>query len=353
MESESSINITWSAIFKILLAIIVIYILYLVQNIVIWLIFAFIIGILFNFPIDYLESKKIPRVIGAILIYLAVFSLLGFFVYKTAPLFLSEISDFVKNFPSHLEKASPLLEKFGLGAIKANQSSFDIIMDYLQKAGKGFFNSIFVIFGSVTSTVFILFLAFFISLERNLGGRIILMLSPEKHKEYFKNLWERSKQKVSGWFLSRIAGVIFVGLSTFIVLKILNVDYSLTLGLAAGIFDFIPILGPFAIGLIITLLVYLNSTTQAVFVLIAFVIIQILENDLVLPIIYRKVVDMSPVVVLVALAVGGKLWGILGAILSIPLAAIIFEILKDYLKSREKGSSAQTEQFGANSDIYL
>ncbi|GAI02508.1 unnamed protein product, partial [marine sediment metagenome] len=115
-----------------------------------------------------------------------------------------------------------------------------------------------------------------------------------------------------------------------------KLNLALILSLLAGIFDFVPIVGPLLAGLVITFIVALTSVFQALFVLIALVIIQILEGNLVLPLLFKKFVGMPPALVLIALAIGGKLWGILGAILVIPLAGIIFEILRDYLEKQRQ-----------------
>ena len=75
---------------------------------------------------------------------------------------------------------------------------------------------------------------------------------------------------------------------------------------------------------------------QAIFILIIFILIQQVENNIITPILAKKFIGLSPVLVLLALAIGGTLWGFLGAILAIPLAGILFEFLKDYLKKRKK-----------------
>ncbi len=182
----------------------------------------------------------------------------------------------------------------------------------------------------------VLALAFFISLEKQLVERLLTAFSPQKYKEYLFSLWGRAKRKVSGWFISRIIGVIFVGSATYLVLRILDVKYAFILSLMAGFLDFVPIIGPIIAGAFITLFVALVSPLQAFFALVAFVIIQLLENNLLFPVLFKKFVGLPPALVLVALAVGGKLWGIVGAILAIPLAGVLFELLKDYLAKIKK-----------------
>jgi predicted PurR-regulated permease PerM len=334
--NQQSISISWGTIFKMFVAVICLYILYLIKDIIVWFIFALIIGILFNFIIDSLEQKRVPRVLATIILYLGVFSALSFFIYKTVPLFLLEIKEFNQNLPQYLQRISPFFEKLGVETFKNTSNLTQMFQEHLGKAGQNIFAALFSIFGGVLSTSFVIFLAFFISLERNFGERILAVLAPKKYKDYLLDLWRRSKQKVSGWFISRVIGALFVGSLTYLILRVLNVEYAFTLSLMAGILDFIPFIGPLVAGLIITFIVALNSLFQAGFVFVAFFIIQLLENNLLFPILFKKFTGLPPVLVLTAFAIGAKLWGVIGAILAIPLAGVIFEILKDYLQKTKK-----------------
>ena len=100
--------------------------------------------------------------------------------------------------------------------------------------------------------------------------------------------------------------------------------------------DFIPVLGPIFAAVIAFVFIALDSWLKAIFVSIAFVLIQQIEGNILSPILTRKFVGLPPVLVLVSLAIGAKLLGILGAILAIPLAGIIFEFLKDFLKRKKE-----------------
>ncbi len=336
--SQQTTSISWGTILKILAAVICLYILYLIKDIIVWFVFALVIGILFNFIIDFLEKKKIPRVAATIILYLGIFAALSFFIYKTAPVLLSEIKGFSQNLPQYLQRISPFFEKIGVESFKTTESLTQVLEQNLGKASENIFSALFSIFGGAASTLLVIFLAFFISLERNFGERILTAISPRKYKDYLLDLWRRAKQKVSGWFIARIIGALFVGGLTYLILRILNVEYALILSLLAGILDFIPIVGPLIAGLAIAFIVSLNSLFQAGFVLITFFIIQLLENNLLFPLVFKKLTGLSPVLVLAAFAIGAKLWGVMGAILAIPLAGVFFEILKDYLDRRKRNN---------------
>ncbi|MDI6882942.1 MAG: AI-2E family transporter [Patescibacteria group bacterium] len=337
MEEQSNLNIKWQTILKVVLAVVFLYLLYLLKDIIIWFIFAFIIAILFNYSIDFLEKKKIPRVAGTVILYFGIFLLLSFFIYKTAPIILSEIKEFSQKFPYFLQKISPFFEKIGIETFKSTEAFRQTLQLNLEKASGNILQALFSIFGGAISTTMILALAFFISLEKNLGEKIINAF-PSLYQDRLYILWRRARQKVVGWFISRLIGVIFVWAASYLVLSILNVEYAFILSLLVGFLDFIPIIGPLIGGVIITVIIASTSLTQALFALIAFVLVQQLENNLLFPILFKKFVGISPVLVLIALAVGAKLWGVIGAILAIPLVGVLFEFLKDYLQKRKEAT---------------
>ena len=166
--------------------------------------------------------------------------------------------------------------------------------------------------------------------------KAIRLFFHKKHEDSALNVWSKSQQKISGWFGARVLCCIFVGLATFLALKLFKIDYAFSLGLFAGITDIIPILGPLFAGAVITILVFLEDWLKAVFVLGAFILIQQIEGNILNPILSKKFIGLPPVLVLISLIIGAKLWGLLGAILAIPLAGILFEFIRDFLKKKKE-----------------
>lgn len=331
-QDKSTFFISWSAIFKITIAVIGLYILYRINDILVWVVFALVIGILFNYVIDLLEKKRIPRVVSAIALYGLAIAASSFFIYKTAPLVLNEIQDFSDNLPRYLSRISPIFEKVGISIFQSRTAFIDSVKGFLGRAAQSPSGAISSVFGGLTSAVFVLSMAFFISVERRFVERVLIAFSPTpRHQEYLVGLWRRSKRKVTGWFLTRIIGVLFVGAFTYISLIILDVKYAFMLSLVVGFLDIVPIIGPIIGGGLLFFFVSLISLPKALFAVLACIIVQLLENNLLFPLLFKRFMGISPVLVLLALAVGGKLWGGMGAILAIPLAGVLFEILKDYL----------------------
>lgn len=336
MNGDKVLDISWGTILKISIAILSLYIIYLVKDILIWFIVALIISILFNPAINFLERLKIPRVLGVTFIYVVVFGILGLVIYGTTPLFISEIQQFSQLLPQYLGKISPLFQSFGLPVFEDIESFTQALSGDLDKIAASFADAIFAIFGGIISTVFILSMVIFISLEKTPVERGFRLLFPKKYENHFLNFWEKTQLKVSGWFLTRILACLFVGVLSYFAFLLFNTKYPFSLGLLAGVLNFIPVVGPIITGVLIFLIASLDSLLKGAFVLIVFTLIQQVENNILTPILSRKFIGISPILVLITLAVGGKLFGLLGAILAVPLGGIFFEFLKEFLQKKKK-----------------
>jgi len=336
MNGNKVLDISWGTILKISMAFLIFYIIYLVRDILVWFIFALIISVLLNPAINFLYRLKVPRKLAVILVYVTIFGFLGLIVYLSAPMFVTEIQQFSQLFPQYFEKVAPSLRGLGIEAFE-NMESFTLAAGgMLQKASSDILSALAIFFGGVGSTIFVFAIALFLSLEEKGVERVIGLLFPKKYETYALSLWEKSQTKVAGWFGSRILVSLFVGLAVFITLSLFNVKYGLTLALLAAILDFIPLLGPIIAGIIIFVFIALDSWMKALFVLIAFVLIQQIEGNILSPILTKKFIGLPPVLVLLSLSIGASLFGLLGAVLAIPLAGILFEFIRDFLKKKRE-----------------
>jgi predicted PurR-regulated permease PerM len=110
----------------------------------------------------------------------------------------------------------------------------------------------------------------------------------------------------------------------------------LSLSFLSAVLNFVPIIGPIIAAIVAFIFLALDSWLKAVFFVVAFILIQQIEGAIISPILTKKFVGIPPVLVLLSVAVGGKLLGVLGAVLAIPMFGIIFEFLKDFLAKRKQ-----------------
>lgn len=336
MASEKTLDISWETILKVAFSFFCFYILYLIKDILILIGFSLIISILLNPAINFLQRLRVPRPISVIFIYILIFGSLVLFIFQTAPIFISEIQQFTQLFPQYFEKFSPSLRLMGLEIFENFETFTKTFQDWLIKASSSIFGAVGSIFGGIFSTITVFTLAIFLSLEEKGTEKIITIFSPKKYEAYILDLWIRSQNKVSAWFGARLLSCLFVGAISFLALLLFKIKYALALSLIAAITNIIPIVGPLMAGLIMAILAALDSPFKAIFISIVFILIQQVENSILTPILMRKIIGLPPVLVLIALMVGGKLGGLLGGILVIPLAGIIYEFLKDFLKKKKE-----------------
>jgi len=341
MNGEKVLDISWGTIFKIGIGILIFYLLYLIRDVLILFVFGLIVSILFNPTIKSLNRRGIPRSLAIILAYAGFFGLLSLVIYFSINIFSSELKNFVPLFSQYFEKISPPLQGLGLQAFASIDSFITALGGALEKVATNIFSVLFAIFGGISSTIFVITIAIFLSLEGNWVEKTTSLLFPKKYEAYISSIWERCEEKVSGWFSTRIVACVFVGVVSYIAFLVFGVKYPFSLALLAGTLNFIPIIGPIITGLLIIVIVALDPTAvssqmfRAFLVLITFALIQMIENNILTPIISKKFIDLPPVLVLVALVIGGQLWGLLGAILATPLAGILFEFLREFLQKRK------------------
>lgn len=336
MDNEKILDISWGTIIKIGAAIIFFYILYLIKDILVWVVFALIISFLFNPAINFLKKRHIPTVISVVIVYIFFFGALGLFIYIMAPLFVSEIQQFSQFFPQYFEKIAPSLRGLGIEAFKSLEVFTQSLQGWLIKASASIFGALSAIFGGIMATFTIFVLALFFSLEEEDIEKVIKIFSPKRYENYVLSLWKSCQNKVSVWFGTKILGCIFLGITSFIALLVFKIDYAFALSILAGVTNLVPLFGPIIAGAIMAIFAAFDSWLKAIFIIIVFIFIQQIESNILSPLLTKKFIGLSPVLVLIALMIGGKLWGLLGAVLAIPLTGVIFEFLRDFLKKRKE-----------------
>jgi len=332
MKEEKILDLSWITLFRICALLFLIYLLYLVRDILILILLSFIISFLVEPLISFLERKKISRTVSVLFVYIFLFSFLGFLIFLLVSPIFSELQKFIKSIPQYFEKISPILKEFGILAAENLEDLLKAFQDWLIRASKGILSAIFAVFGGIFSTLTVFFLSVFISLERGIGERIIRFFSPREKEEKFLEVFKKCQEKVSAWFGSRILGCLFVFLLTLVSLKTFKIEYALSLSLMAGFLNLVPILGPIISGAIIFLFSLFASFQKAIFALLAFTLIQQIEGNILTPILTKRFVGLSPFLTLVSLLIGGKILGIWGAIFSIPLTAMVVEFSREIFK---------------------
>ena len=329
-----TINITSGTFIKAVLVAVLFFALYFLRDLVLVLLTAVVVASAIEPLTRWFVKYKIPRVIAVIFIYLSFAIILIGIFYLFLPPLLEETAGLLASIPRYIE-AIGLQEPLGGGLFSAPgiigeisggfslQEAVIAIRSTVSNISGGLFQSISAIFGGLFSFVLIVIISFYLAVQEKGIENFLRLITPLKHEKYVIDLWKRTQLKIGRWMQGQLLLGLIVGVLVYLGLTILGVKYALLLAVLAAIFELIPLFGPILAAIPAVILGFIDSITLGFMVLGLYVIIQQFENHLIYPLVVRKVVGVSPIVVIIALIVGAKLAGFLGLILAVPMAAAL------------------------------
>ncbi len=336
-EKNNNLTLSWQGILRLYLPIFLIFTLWYFRSLILIVILAFILASLLEKPIDYLDRKIKSRFWASLIVYLLIICLFSFLIYYGAVVFLNNL-DQIESSLGNLINLKAIYEnikdfkEIGFGKISLGEQ-FDTliyqIFDFIQKS----FNVLGKVLGGTFTAFLVVLLSFFINTEKNGIEKGIRFLVPWQYEEYAVYLWTKARKKVSSWFFSQIILSIFVGLGVYFILTILGFPRAEFLGLVAGVLDFIPYLGPIIAFFILALFLLSENLVLGIIALFGFIVVQLVEG-LVAPSLRAKAMKMNPLIIILSLLIGGKLLGVVGVIIILPLAATFVEFIKDWRSGR-------------------
>lgn len=325
---RQKIDIPSLTILKIILILLALGFLYLVRDILLLLAVAIVIAAAINPIVDWLKKHGLPRLLGVIIVYLLILGILGFIITLVFPSLAFQIKQLGINLPIYLEKIGledwwPRLNLEGIGE-QIGQAASSVLATTIN------------IFGGLFSAIVILIISIYLVAQEEGIRKFITSITPRKHQAYVLDLVARIQKKMGRWLRGQLVLALIVGLLTFIGLSILQMPYALVLALIAGVLELLPYIGPILSAIPAIIIGFLQSPLSGLLVFILYVLIQQLENHLIVPQVMKRVLGLNPVVTIIAVLMGFKLAGILGAILAIPVAAAIAVFARDFMQVRMK-----------------
>jgi predicted PurR-regulated permease PerM len=342
LAERQTIDISAATIFKVIFIILALVFLYLVRDVIVILFFAIIIASAVTPFANWLEEKKIPRLLGVLILYLVVFSLLIFLLSLLIPLISFELGQltqalpgFISNISGALEKAQQTTANRYFDFFNEIQNLLDSFSQFLQISSGSALTLLVNVFGGILSFFAIIVISFYFSVMKQGVPGFIRSVLPAKYEDYIINLWKRSERKVGRWLQGQLLLALSVGLLVFVGLSLLKVKYALLLGIVAMILEIVPIVGPVIAAVPGVILAFAQSPALGVWVIVFYVAVQQVENHVLAPLVLGKTLGLNPVTVIIALLVGGTLAGIMGILLSVPVAVIAVEIFDDLARQKE------------------
>ncbi len=332
-------DISYAAILKIIVVIALLIFLYLIRDILLILFVAFIVASAIIPAVNKMESKGIPRFLSVLLLYLVLISIITTAVILIAPPISSQVSQLAGNLPEYYHRADMWFQGLQDLGIGAESTSFDSLIQSNWSAilgsGRAIFSTVGGVLGGLFAAILALVIAFYISVQKDSLVRLLRLLIPKKkNRVTAEEIITKIQEKMGAWLKGQLLLCLIIAVLCYIGLTALGIKYALVLALIAGITEIVPYVGPF-VGAVPAILVALTqSPLLALLVIILYTLVQQLENAFITPNIMRKAIGLNPIITIVAIVAGGKLAGIGGAIIALPLAVTVSILLKSTWKHR-------------------
>ncbi|MBW4612966.1 MAG: AI-2E family transporter [Desmonostoc vinosum HA7617-LM4] len=297
--------------------------------------FAAILAFLLSYPVQWLKHF-LPHSVAVVVVFLLSIVILGGSAITVGITVLSQGQQLIDSVTAFLNSLIPLVQRLEAFLQSRNlQIDLSFIEEQLRnQALSSLVTSLAILQGFLTNFVtFILIavVAFFMLLDGEKLWNFILKIVPKQRRNRFTNIIRRS---FLGFFRGQLLLSLFLTSSTFLVFLVLNVPFALVLSVIIGLVDIIPGIGATLGVSIVTLIVLSQGVWLALKVLIACIILQQIQDNLISPRIMQGALNLNPVVVFFALLVGARVAGLLGIFISIPIAGVIVSLFEiDEMKS--------------------
>ncbi|MCD4761849.1 AI-2E family transporter, partial [bacterium] len=308
------VNITVLGVVKVVLVFVIFYFLFLVRDILAILFISLIVASAFGPWVDWMQRKKIPRALGILLIYLAMFAFIGMVIYLIIPPIIEQATELANSFPGIAEKiisGFSILREYSIeqGVLDNIKENFGSLSANIQNIASGVFSTVTGIFGGIFTFFIILVITFYMVVEEQALKKIVWSVTPARYQLYVMRLVNRMQKKVGLWLRGQLILSLIIFSLTYVGLLVLGVKYALILALIAGLTEFVPYLGPILASIPAIFLAFTQAPMLAAFVAILYYIIQLVENNIIVPKLMQKVVGLNPIVSIAVLMIGFKIGG--------------------------------------------
>ena len=285
---------------------------------------------------DYLLNKKVPKGIAILLVMVGVIVIFIMIITSLVPIIQKQLLDLVSQLPYYYQIISEQVENFmQTGLFETIQEQFNKInTDFIQSITErlnGILNftfsgigSVVGIIGDIVITVMTMpVILYYLLKDGNKVIPFVTRMFPTRSQHKISVMLNEMNQQVSSYIRGQITVAICVGFTYIIGYTLIGLPYGVTIGMIAGLLTIIPYIGSI-IGLTPDLIIgFVTNPTLALHVLLVFVIEQLIESRVLQPLILGSSLKMHPVTILIILLAAGKMFGLVGLLIAVPVYAVV------------------------------
>jgi predicted PurR-regulated permease PerM len=309
------------------------------------LLIALVVVYLLNPVVTALERRGMPRVAGAAVVYLLFLAIVALAISFLMPVVTRQVVAVADDFPQYTRDAQAQIERLGRRFGQDWQIDLEAgrVQQWLTQSGNQQAVTRYVTgLRTFTSSLlhglvlFILgpIMAFYLLVDLPRLRRGALAMIPPPRRDELRNLFDRMGKAVGGFFRGQLLVALFVGVASSLALYLIHLPFWLLVGIVAGVFNLVPLVGPFiGGGLAVVIALLSGRPLTALWAAIALTVVQQIDNHLISPNVMSRTVQLHPVVVMLGLLLGATFGGLFGMLVVVPLIAVA-KILFLFLWSR-------------------
>lgn len=314
------------------------------RNLIFMIFISLFISVALEPAVQILTRRDWNRSRATPVVFVTSVLVVGGFVAALVPLFVSQATGLIDNLPGYVESVQALLDEselFDVDLVDAGiVDEFEDLGSLMGRYGSNVAGGVFAvsntIFSAVFQTVTIALFSYYMVAEGPRMRRTVLsVLRPNRQRELLK-VWDIAVQKTGGYIYSRLVLAVVAAGFTAVVLMALDLPYVVALGLWVGVISqFVPVVGTYIAAVLPILVALVDAPIKALWVLIALVGYQQIENYIISPRITAKTMAIHPAVAVGSVIAGVSLLGGIGAVLALPVAATIQAFISTVLERHE------------------
>lgn len=310
-------------------------------KVVSYLLVALFFAVVLTPAVDYLQHRvKMRRGVATLLVCMIAFASLAGLIYAFVRPLVDQGQKFADNLPEMIEDAEngegqigELIERYELDDLY--DENREAIEDQLSSAGGQGLNVLGTVFSGLVAAITVIVLTILLLLGGPELGEAFTNVLPGRHRERVRRVASDAAQAVSGYMFGNVVISVIAGIAAYVFLRIAGVPYPEVLALWVAFADLIPLVGA-TLGAIPTIAVaFLHSTPAGIAAIVFFILYQQFENNVLQVTVMSKTVNVNPLGVLVSVLIGVEIFGLLGALLAIPVAGVIQVVVRDLWNEQE------------------
>jgi predicted PurR-regulated permease PerM len=311
------------------------YFLWLIRTVLGMLFIAVFLAVALGPAVEFFVRRKVPRALAILLTYVALLASVFGLGLLVVPPIVTGVNDFVKNVPGYVEdlRNSKTFRRYDdkYNITPKLKEQAQKLPTHLTDAVSGLRTVTVGIFGVIVQLVTVLVMTFFLL---NDGKRMLRFfireIGPERG-ERMQRIAEDVYTAVGGYVAGNVFISVIAGVTAWLMMTILGIPFAVPLAVAVAFLDLIPLVGSTIAGAIVAIVAAIVGFPGKLIAWVVYVIVyQQVENNVIQPVVYRRTVQIHPLIVIVAVLIGGSLLGVLGALLAIPIAATVQIMIREW-----------------------